>query len=519
MATRQTKPKPSPSDNSPAITPAASPVNKALSNSGVTYSTVGTSTDTPERFKLGEAGYTGLNVINGVTTDEVKRELSWPHSISTYKQMSIHSAITAPLTLYENIISKATYKFIPPVNPTAEELQQTKVLNEMLGDMEIPFAEFIRDVLSMNVYGFSVHEKVFRRRLKENGSKYNDGLIGWKKLPIRNQETISKFIFSDNGNEITGVKQDLSMINDVYNRYNSRLNKDVVLPRKKFLHFRAGRHKQDPFGKSMLRDAYLAWRYLTALEEIEANGVAKDLNGVVMVQVPPQYMAADASPEMKAAYETFKNIARNLHVNQQTGVVFPLAYDPETRQPLFKLDLLEGKGSKSFDTTKVKEYYKNLIFTSMMADILTIGQANSGSFALAQVKNSLTGSTAEAMLGIIVEVINQDLVRHTYELNNWDTSRMATFEVDNLESEDLETFSRAFQRAASVGVIEVDREFLNRVRTSMGVAAKPDDVEPMYDYMPNFTSRSGDGLATAGEGTSTTVSGENAADNNLANTG
>jgi hypothetical protein len=66
----------------------------------------------------------------------------------------------------------------------------------------------------------------------------------------------------------------------VYNRYSARTNNTVLLPRSKILLFRAGRHKGDPFGKSMLRDAYLAWRFLSVIEEIEANGVAKDLAGL-----------------------------------------------------------------------------------------------------------------------------------------------------------------------------------------------------------------------------------------------
>ena len=44
--------------------------------------------------------------------------------------------------------------------------------------------------------GFAIHEKVFRRRLKANGSKFNDSLIGWRKLPVRVnlQSTIGYFL-------------------------------------------------------------------------------------------------------------------------------------------------------------------------------------------------------------------------------------------------------------------------------------------------------------------------------------
>ncbi len=475
--------------------------------------------DKPERFRMGELGYSGLNIFDGVSRDELKRELTWPHSIKTFKQMSYHSTITSALTLFENIIGKVDFKILPPSEATEEEKDQCKKILEMMHDMDHSFSDFIRDILSMNVYGFSVHEKVFRKRLKANGSKYDDGLIGWKKLPIRSQETIEKFIFSDDGNEILGVKQNLTAVNDNYNRYTNRKDKEVVLPKSKFLLFRAGRHRGDPFGKSMLRDAYLAWRYLTALEEIEANGVARDLQGMPVLRIPPQYMSADASPEQKSIYEYYKNVIRNIQMNSQSGLVLPQAFDPDTRQPLFDIELLSTEGKKNFDTGKVKEYYKNLIYTSMFADILQMGQGEVGSFALGQLKNSLTGSAAEAMLRGIVEVINKELIEVTYDLNGWDSSRMGVLDFDNLETVDLEAFSKAIQRYASVSALELDRNALNRIRESVGIDKMADSEEPMEEYLPNYSSRSGDGMTSPGEGTSNSVSGKDTTSENLENAG
>ena len=478
--------------------------------------------DTPERFKLSEAGYLGLNVWNGISQDELKKELNFPHSIKTYKQMTYHGTVNSALTLFDNLIGKVQWNFKPPKDASEEEKRQAEIINEMMHDMQDQtWQEFVSEALSSNVFGFSVHEKVYRRRNKSNGSKYNDNLIGWKRLPIRNQETIEKFIFSDDGNDILGVKQNLNTISDLYNRYTNRTLKEVVLPRSKIMLFRAGKHKGDPFGKSMLREAYLAWRFLTVIEEIEANGVAKDLAGLPVLKLPPQYLSADASPEQKAIRAYYENVMRNLQMNQQSALILPQAFDPDTRSPLFELELLSLNGSKAMDTSKIKEYYKNMIVTALFADVLIMGQSGGGSFALGQIKNSLSASAAEAMLDKIVNVINNDLIRQTYELNNWDTSRMGSMDYDNLENDDLESFSKAVQRFASTSVIEVDRAVLNRVRESIGVDPLPLDQEPNKEYMPKATSRSGDGMAvgTTGNGTATSVSGADISSNNLENAG
>lgn len=477
--------------------------------------------DTPDRFKLSEGGYVGLNIFNGVSNEEMKKELNFPNNLKTYKNMSYHGTVNAPLTLYTNIISKADWVVKPPKEATEEEKKQTEFIRECLTDMDQPFEELIKDILSMNIYGFSVHEKVYRKRYTSNGSKYNDGLIAWKKLPIRSQESIKKFLFSDDGNEVTGVQQNVSNLSDPYGRFSTRDKLEVNLPKSKFMLFRTGNHRGDPYGKSMLRDAYLAWRYLTVLEEIESNGVAKDLSGIPILKLPPQYLSKDATPEQVAIRQYYERSMANLQVNQQSAMILPNAYDPDTRQPLFELALLSMDGKKGFDTTKVKEYYKNLILTSLFADILIMGQSATGSFALGQIKNSLSGAMAESMIREIKSVFNNDLIRQTYELNGWNPARACTLDFENLESADLESFSKAVQRFSSTSVLEVDREVLNRVRESIGVDPLPEDMEPQQDLLPAFASRSGDGMevGTTGNGTAKTVSGTDTSSNNLENVG
>ncbi len=471
--------------------------------------------DQPERFRLGEVGALALRVFNGVTQDELRRELNWPNSITTYKQMSDHSAINAPLTLFSNIIAKATWLYKPPENATEEEKNQVKIINQMMGDMEHSWGDFIQDVLSSNVFGFCVNEKVYRKRYKANGSMYNDGIIGWKKLPIRVQESISKFIFSEDGNDVIGVQQNLSAINDIYNRF-SRKSNLINIPRSKFLLFRTGKHRGDPFGKSPLRDAYLAWRFLTQLEELEALGVAKDLNGIPVLRLPPQVLSADGSTENQDQRLYFENAIRNLQVGEQMGIILPALYD-EQGKSLYDIELLSTDGKKNFDLNKIKEYYRGLIFISLFADILLQGVTTTGSFALGSTTNILSGAYAERLISNIAEVIQNDLIRQTYEINSWPTERMGKLDFDNLDNTDVESLSKYLQRVASVGLLEKDRAVLNAVRQGIGIDPLPEDLEPQLDLITPETSRASDGLATPFEGTRTSDGGQNDNDGNLDN--
>jgi hypothetical protein len=365
-----------------------------------------------------------------------------------------------------------------------------------------------------------VHEKVFRKRYKANGSKYNDGVIGWAKLPIRSQESIEKFIFDKTGNNIIGVKQNLSGLGDPYSRYSSRQDNEVVLPVAKFMLFRQGNHRGDPFGKSPLRQAYLSWRFLTVLEEIEAIGVNKDLTGVPILMLPPQYLSADASPEQKQIRAFYENAIRNMQSGSQAGIILPQAHDPDTRQPLFELKLLSTDGKRSFDIDKIKTYYQNSIYTSLGADGLILGQSNTGSFALASFKSSVMYSAANQMAKIIKDTLEQDLIKHTYELNGWDISRMGTLDYDGLIESDLETYSKYLQRVKSVGLLPRSADVVNTALRVAGMDELPEDItqDELNELLGEATSRAGDGMATAGAGTSTDGNNLASGDANLENT-
>jgi hypothetical protein len=459
--------------------------------------------DKPDRFRLGEIGSNGIKLFSGVSVGEMKNELNFPRSLQTYQEMSYHASVNSALTLFDNILAKAEWKFDSGSNATDDKRQKAKIIQSMFTDMDNTFGEFVQDALSANTYGFAVVEKVYKQR-NGSASKHNDGYIGIKKLALRSQESIQKFVYDDSGNEIIGVKQNLTGLNDAANRFYSRGQTEVVLPRSKFMLFRTGKHRGDPFGKSPLRQAYLTWRFLTTLEELEASGVAKDLVGIPVLTLPPQLLSEDASDNQKQIRAYFENAMRNLHVNAQTHVTLPAVFDQDTKEKMFDLKLLSIDGKKGFDINKIKQYYQNAIYTALQADLLILGQSNTGSFALAQFKNSVAANAAEALARMIKDVINQDLIPQIYELNAWDKTDMVTIDFDGLSSVDLESLGAFIMRVGGQEAIEKDREVLNIIRTAIGADPLPEDVEPRTDLMTRGNSRSGDGAAAGGiNGTST----------------
>lgn len=485
--------------------------------------------DSPERFRLGSIGYSGLKIFDGIVESEMVKELKYPESNKTFKKMMLHPAVNSSVGLHKSMIGKAIYRIEEPANSSTEEKQQTDIIRQMLfEDMEVSFQSVISQAMTMIDYGFAPLEIIFRRRTNASGSLYDDGLIGLRRLSLRHQESIEKFEWDDRGEYPTAIVQNISLLSDPYNRFNLTGNTKKVIPitkndKNKILLFTAGDNKDNPYGTSPLRNVYLPLRFLQAIEELESSGVAKDLQGLPVLSIPAQYMSKDASPEQQQFFLWAQNIVRNIQMNSQSGLVLPQVYDPETRQPLFKMELLSTEGKKNYDTTKIKEYYRQMIFVGLSADVLMQGVGSVGSYAIGSLKTTLTGQAVENYLKHIIDVFNNQLIRQVYELNAWDATRRCKLDYDGFEDIQIDEYSKAIQRMAATGVLPKTLDVINSNLRMLGIDELPQDTnkEELESMLGDMTSRSGDGLesgmnsgtggADGSSGNASDLNGENAA--------
>lgn len=463
------------------------------------------------KTQFSEIGNTGLVKYGGIVYEEMKYELQFPNSVKTYKQMSYDATVSAALNFYESMMLKSSVKVIPPPNPTQDDIDKVEFIKQCMNDMEHSWQDFIQEVSSMNTYGFSIHEIVLRKRLKSKGSKYNDGMIGWRKLPIRGQDSIYQFVYSDDGRELKAVKQYTQNIGCV--EYGVS---DEEIPRNKFLLFRLGKRKDNPLGESPLKSCYFAWKYKTEIENLENIGISRDLGGIPIAWVPAEIMVEDAPPEMKEQFNMWKRIVANIQANQQAGLVLPNVYDEITKQKLYNFELLSNSGGKAYNTSDIKNYYVNSILTALAADVLILGQGGGGSYALSSIKGSMTMVAIESKLKEISNVVNHHLIPLTAERNGWDLSRLPQIEFEDLESQSLEDLSKFIQRISSVGLMPVTHDVVNKILSNMGLEKLPEDAD-LESILTPSTTRAGDGFKTAGEGTSTSVNGTDSSSMNLEN--
>jgi hypothetical protein len=315
-------------------------------------------------------------------------------------------------------------------------------------------------------------------------------------------------VFSEDGADLLKVEQSLTNIENAY-RFQNRINVNgrLEIDREKFLLFSASATKGNPEGNSIYKNIYLAFKQLSLLQNQELVGIAKDVQGILKIAIPPRYLDPNASPEDKAAVAAFQTIIDNYNAGTQRGLLVPNMIDPESKLPLFTYDLMESKGGAKYDTESVIRRLQGDILSALSVDILKLGAEGSGSFSLAESKSSVLALAIDYRLREIAEVLNSHLMRTLYEMNGWDTSKMAKFVYSDIEEVSLEEFSKAVQRVFSTSAIEVDRSVLNRVRKVLGVPEKPDDEPVDKENLPSAlagnSSKSGAGMevGTTGNGT------------------
>jgi len=228
-------------------------------------------------------------------------------------------------------------------------------------------------------------------------------------------------------------------------------------------------------------------------------------------------MSSEATPAQKEIYNYYMRVLNNMQAGVQAGMILPSATDPETRQPLFKLDLLSADGKKNFNTTDIKKYYRDAIHIALFADLLILGTSNTGSYNLASTKQTLMGAFVEQFLTMVKNVINKELIEHIYDLNSWDKSRACKLDFDSSAEISLEELSKYVQRSASVGFLTKDLDTINIIRSAMGVDPLTDE-DNWQELLSDNTSRASDGMAKgSGNGTSDSVAGTDNSSSNLDN--
>jgi hypothetical protein len=397
---------------------------------------------------LNELGTTGLRRSGGFITEEFLNQLRGRRGLLVYREMADNDPVIGSI-LYA--IEKVTLRLdwrIDPYDDSDAAKEIAEFVDQCLEDMSDSFDQTLASILSMLVYGFSFHEIVYKVRGGDvddpkRKSKYKDGKIGWRKFPIRAQETLNNWMMDQEGG-IQGFRQ----IDPTGGGFRE-------IPIEKGLLFRTTVNKNNPEGRSLLRNCFRPWYYKRRIEEIEAIGIERDLAGLPVAKVPPEYLSSGASAAQQAVLAEITSIVQNIKRNEQEGVIFPKMYD-ENNNEMFSLELLSSGGTRQFDTDKVISRYDQRISMSVLTDFILLGHERVGSFSLGSQKMDLWTMSIDAIAKSIAEVFNQYAIPRLIKLNSMNSELMPYLTYGQVSSVDLGELADYVQKLTAAGVLMPD---------------------------------------------------------------
>lgn len=351
-----------------------------------------------------QLGTTGLKRYGSYVYEEFLPELRWPRAGKVYQEMADNDPVIGAILYLAEMLIRGTSWGVSPASTSKADVEAAEFLKSCMDDMEMSWPDTISEILSMLTYGFSFHEILYKvrrgptERSARYRSKYSDGRIGWRNLPVRSQNSLNGWIFNKD-NEVVAFEQ---LAEPDYQR--------VVIPFSKGLLFRTRVTRDNPEGKSLLRNAYRPWFFKKHFEEIEGIGIERDLAGFPVLQSPEGLdLWNEDDPNMVALRSRAEELVANVRRDSEEGILLPYGWD---------LKLLTSGSSRQIDIGGTIERYDNRIAITMLSDIILLGN-KSGSFALADTKQSMLASSLQSQLLNIADVFNTRAVPRLFQANSF----------------------------------------------------------------------------------------------------
>jgi hypothetical protein len=433
----------------------------------------------PKDFYV-EAGNSGLKVFGGYVVEDYDPALRGMRGARLLREMTdTDSTVGAIIFVITQVIRKIQWHVAPADQSAAAEIA-AEFFESVMTDMSHTWSDFVCEVVSMFTYGYAPFEIVLKERKGKNqqdnrlSSKFNDGMIGVRKLAIRGQDTILRWIMDADNNDVLGMVQ-IPWTGGIR-----------TIPIEKLMIFRTQSYKGNPEGRSLLRNAFRPYYFRKRLEELEAIGVERDMAGLPVMSIPAEVIAAGSSgndPQAAATLNAYKNLTVNIRRNSQEGLVIPSNTDDHGK-PMFELKLLSSGGSRQFDTSKIIDRYTQAIATTVMADFLLLGHGSrsGGGAALGTSKIDMFFAALETMVQVMIDTLNAELVPLLSDLNGIPEKLRPQFFTDKAEQVDLGRLGAYINALAASGMpLFPDPELEAYLRSVAGLPEPSDDVAAMND--------------------------------------
>lgn len=452
-------------------------------------------------------GSYGLRQYSGWVREEFLPQLVGRQAVTVYREMLDNSSTVGSMIFaITQAMRKVEWRIESPTDNVAKAGQsvqkEVEFADSLRLDMSHTWEDFVAEALSMLGYGFSAHEIVYKKRLGRTpprlddnssankgdelpSSEFSDGRIGWRRLPIRGQDTILKWFFDPNG-QVRGLTQQ------------PWVGTLIDLPIEKLLLFRPTLHKNNPEGRSILRTAYRSYYFVKRLEELESI-LFERMAGFPVMYVPSELMEKAANNDAAAsmALAAYKKIVTNSRIDEQMGAVLPSntyrdADGKTSAVKMYQFELLTPQhGRSGVDVDKTITRHKIDMLMTVLCDFIQMGHEVRGTNNLGTMKVDMFYSAIEGWLDGICSVLNRYALPRVWQLNGLNLDTMPLYRPDMPQRLDLDGLGAFISNMASSGMpLFPDEELEAYLRDASGLPEIDDAANPIAITQGKLTNDS-----------------------------
>jgi hypothetical protein len=434
---------------------------------------------------LAEVGGSGTNRWGGYIHDEWLRDLQGARGRRMYREMMDNEAIIAASMSIFNSLLKQTPVRVDPASDSPSAKAAAEFVDECLHDLEGGIGGVITSGLTMIGYGFAVLEKVYKIRRGPDypqmfRSKHTDGRWGWRKFGLRKADSIDRWDFCEETDELRGCYQ-----------ITPHDGKERFIQRDKFLLMRTRSSTDNPEGYSLLRPAYQSYYHAKNMRFVEAVGVERNLAGLPVLEVPPNIMHPSAGAEAAAVRAKAEKYVRGIRRDSQDGLVLPAEIGPEGKPTGWKFRLETGGGNKPADVDPVVKRYESRMAMIFMSGFMLLGQDKVGSYAMSESGTDLLVVGLASILETILDTISDDAIPELCQLNGIRPEDYPRLGHGDIKAPNLAALAAFLQAMSGVGLMTPDDGAEQWARDLVGMPeaigeAQRDDAPAGDDVTPDM---------------------------------
>lgn len=405
---------------------------------------------------------TGLKRTLGTPStiyEEKKRELRFPRAAQTYKDMSTEAPVIASILYLCNSAIRSLDWRVEGDTKKARDFLEYNITH-----MDTPWSQVIEESLSALVYGFCFLETIYRTDEKT-------GQVCWKDFSPRSQASLAGWKYGSNGNNESESDNCTHFVQ--WEPISGRL---IDIPLARGVLININKTRKNPEGQSLLRSCYVPYRYLQQLQQIEAIGIERAMNGFPVIKTPDGVNLMDTDAKTQEIKEEIDKMGVGIRNDSIDYAAMPISWE---------VALLTPNTNRAVDVDKTIKRYNSQIASSFSANIQDMASAVNASAA--NVQQTLLNQALQTFTDNIAETFNKYAVDKLLKINGIKgEARLVPGRIKQPTISEIALLLRAMKSN-----INGDIELMNTLRTLVGLP-QLDDKTFEEVYAPQASKASED---------------------------